>query len=942
MGTAATDPKSASDRIGVGSVRDLPSGLRRLIGSPNRLSAQRLWRALRDDEKSATLRAHIRQRGARAELVQLVAEARSFRRKTVNNWDEDRIVRAARLLRFSNPLSASLLRLMHVERRREMLARFLDALGIPNDDGIVHEVEEGDLGRRLEVQEAEVHAAADELAREHGLRQVVVYFLTLSIMGEPLADHLWSWLRGLSEEAAADPREEPETSEQDDVSLDLKADSERDPGNEDDPSGDGDPGDGYSSFTTLDQLLIEALVDSRQEVVGCLNEDQINDAIDEFVKLNGRRQHSYFHLGFRDVLFDGSPRDQVPAKNPKRERWYWAGAVLGWARSGSWPDIAEAYDHHAALRSLGDGVDFATEQAAHHVAQALSLCDRASEIASFARVRGLLRSPVLFWEMLDTGTALLRRGEEAQARTIFDRLMEAVQSWEREGQAAAFEPFLVVRRRRAHCLQRALEHDRARRLLENLLDLDSDPNHLAMVRADLGLLAGKFNSLEDVRLPQDSDGLPDLLDRLREGEEHFRKAVEEDVPYAAHGHYCLGVLSLGERAQGRGERGYGEAEDHLRRAQSRFAGQPKDYGQALVSRTNLYFGIAQAARAESAGTLSHAANVIVRALELGTSFPPYLVDAVVEGLDLGIGIQELKRFARSLLATGDDSALNALRKSEVAVERCEEVTDGLRERAERLGKSEAAARDLRICLAGYLKAGRKSDAQDVLDQLETLAASGIGSDEFEELLSRKSYQPAWEPEEAIIAHARCLEAKGHYPDAVQLLQPLVHQYASDGELHDAVGLLDRIRTYGLSEDHYVGEVGRVNALLHQNQDRKPDDAVPTRMGAPQPVSVLFVGGDERQAKMEAAIRDHLKERAPHVAVEFVFPGWSGNWRRQLDKVKGELPKHDALVIMRFIRTEFGKQVRKHCDKPWRFCWPSGIRAMTDSILAAADAARPTS
>ncbi len=939
MRTAATDPEAIGGRVGLGDIRDLPSGLQRLIGSPKRLSAQRLWRALRADEKSATLKAHIRHRGARAELVQLVAEARSFRRKTVHNWDEEKIVRAARLLRFSNQLSASLLRLMHVERRREMLARFLDALGIPNDDGIVSPAEEGDLGRRREVQEAEVHAAADDLAREHGLRQVVVYFLTLAIMGEPLADHLWSWLQGLSDEAAADRGDESETPGPDDISLDLEADSERDPSAESDPSGEGDPG-RYSSFTTLDQLLIEAVVDSKQEVVGSLNEDEVDDAVDEFAKLNGRRQHSYFHLGFRDVVFDGSPRKQVPARNPKRARWYWAGAVLGWVRSESWQPIVEAYDEQAAVRSLGDGADFATEQAARHVVQALWHCDRSSEVASFTRVRALLRSPVLFMEMLDIGTELLRSGEEGQARTIFDRLMEAVRAWEREGQAPAFQPFLDVRRRRAHCLQRALEHDRARRLLERLLDLDSDPNHRAMVQADLGLLAGKFNSLEEVCLPRDKGGLPDLLERLRDGRVNFQEAVKDDVPYAAHGHYCLGVLSLGENVLKSGERSYREAEDHLLRAQSRFGGRSKDYGDALVSRTNLYVGIARAARAESAGTLSHAANVIVRALEQETSFPPYLAEEVVEGLDLGAGAEDLKRFARALLESGDDSALNALARGAIAVERCEEVTDGLRQRAEGSGKSESAAEDLRVCLAGYLKAGRTDDAQDVLDKLETLAASEIGSEEFAELLSKKRYQPAWEPEEATIAQARCLEAKGQYTDALRILRSLLHQYASEGELHDAAGLLDRIRMYGLPEDHYAGEAGRVNALLQENRRDELEGAPEEPVSAVKPVRVLFVGGDVRQKKMEGAIRDQLQERAPHVAVKFIFPGWSGNWRRHLDMVKGELPKHDALVIMRFIRTEFGKQVRKHCDKPWRSCWPSGIKAMTDSILAAADAARP--
>ena len=314
----ASHPEGSVQRIGPGDIRDLPSGLQKLIGAPKRLSAQRLWRALNADEKSATLKEHIHPKENRAELVQLVAEARNFRRKTVNGWDDDKIVQAAQPLSFSNPLAASLLSLMHLKRRREMLARFLDALGIPNEDGIVPPDEEGVATRRHEVGEAEAHAAAVDLAREHGLRRVVVYFLTLAILGEPFADHLWSWLKGLSASTDEVAEADPEATPLDDAETYIA-------GSEGDPSR-------QRSFTTLDRLLIEAIVDSKQGVVGSLDEDEVNDAVDEFASLNGRRQHSYFHLGFRDVLFDGGPRPKLPATNRKRARWYWAGAILGWAR----------------------------------------------------------------------------------------------------------------------------------------------------------------------------------------------------------------------------------------------------------------------------------------------------------------------------------------------------------------------------------------------------------------------------------------------------------------------------------------------------------------------------------------------------------------------------------------------------------------------------------
>ena len=928
MPPSAPPAPSSHQQPGRGDFQSLPSGLLSLIRAPKRLSALRLWKALDPDETVTVLKGHLRNQAHRTELVKFVADERNFREATVRQWDDDKIVKWALPLRLPNALARNLLHAMHMERRREMLSHFLDALEIPNDDGISKpDSETGEFGHH-DFKEEVVHEAAEDLAREHGLRRVIVYFLTLAIQGAPFTAHLWSWMKGSFERDSTDATAERTATESDDEDLyDEDVDEDSDLGR-------------HRSFTTLDRLLIEALVDSKQEVVGSLSTDEIDDAVDEFVNLNGRRQHSYFHLGFRDILFSEKPRPEIPATNRTRARWYWAGVILAWARSSSWSEVAAAYDDHGEVRGLRDGTDFATQEAARQVVHALWHCGRSSEIAGFVRVRGILRSPALFREMLDVGTKLLRRGEVGQARTIFDRLMDTVRAWEREGQSPALQSFLVVRRRHAHCLQRALEHHQARLELENLLDLDSNPNHLAMIHADLGLLAGKFNSLEEVCLPHDRAELADFVDRLREGRDDFRESVENDVPYATHGHYCLGVLALGENVLKPRETSYPEAADHLLRAHSRFGGQPKDYGAPLVARTNLYLGIAQAATADSAGTLSHAANVMAPALQNGAPLPSYLVQVAVEGLDLGAGAEELTRFARALLSTGDDTALTALSTSTVAVEQCEEVRDGLRRRAERLGKSEAAAMDLRTCLAGYLKAGRTAETHDVLDRLEALAARGIGSEEFEELLSKKRFQPAWEPEEAIIAHARCLESNGRYLDALQVLLPLVHQFAGEGKLDGAEGLLDRVRTYGLSKNHYADVSARVSALLEQNRLYECDRDASGDEEAVKSVKILFVGGDERQEKAESAVRNQLRQRAPHINVTFIYPGWSGNWSRHLDKVRRELPNHDALVVMRFIRTELGKQIRKNCNTPWRFCWTSGKHGMSDSIVAAARAASP--
>ena len=916
----------------------------------------------------------------------------------------------AQPLQLSNLLASSLLEEMHVERRREMLARFLTALDIPNDDGIAGRLGDHDPG------EAVVHEAAEDLAREHGLRRVMVYFFSLAVWRVPFADHLWSWMTDARrrsepesepesesgpelesrpefeiahpEPAASVPQpavqpiapmpagEEPESvvaPESDEPAGEEVLDSVAGPESEEalesvaDPetSGAAEPDesaaeslDGGSrsqedsgrdqSLRTLDRLLIEALVDSRQGVEGSLDEDAVDDAVDEFVNLNGRRQQSYFHAGFRDVLFSKTLARELPGENRTRARWYWAGVILGWTRLESWSRIVAAYDGNPVVRSLGDGADFAAHEAARHVVRALMQEGRSSELTDFVQVGGLRQSfllsppPVesaLFRQTLDAGTGLLRTGDVGAARTIFDRLMETVRALEGVGFEPASPLFLTVRRRRAHCLQRLLEHDWARGLLEELLELDPEPRHRAMVHADLGLLAGRFNSLGDVSLPPKENELTDFVDRLAEGRAHFQQAVNRDVRYSAHGHYCLGLLALGEKRLARTEVSYARAENHLARVQGQFTSPSENYDESLVARANLYFGMARAARAGSAGDLTHAAKVMVGALDAGASFPSYMVEPVVEGLDLGARA-DLSHFARILLDTHGDAALEALARNQAVVGHCREVTDALRARADRHGRSEASAKDLRTCLPVYLRTGSSEDAEEILDQLESMAVNGIGVAEFDDLLSSpEGYQPVWDPEEVVIARARCMEARGELLPALRVLRPLVHQYATVGDREDASGVLDRIRGYGLPAEYYSQESSRVEALEDPAEDQEPVAAGAPRTIIRRAANVLVVGGDELQRKMASAVRAKVARRAPNVEMTFIYSGWSGNWRQHLDKVRAEMPKHDAVVVMRFMRTELGKHVRKQCGgTPWRSCWPSGQKGMADAILAAAEAA----
>lgn len=1022
---------------------ELPPSVIRLIDDGRRVTAGKVWRVLEDEERVASLRLLMRRRKDREELVQIVAKARKFRPASVSGMDSAKIVQMAMGLSLPPSLLVSMLDEMHMERRREMLAHFLGALGIPNDDGAVERFEDHDPGER------EVRAAANDLVREHGLRRSVVYFLTLVVLRVRFADHLWTWMRRLAgaghggalgaddapggplgtakdggaaareaeaedaegtspeddaskivssrpstpgdEEAtrgqpASQPSQEvldhlpsvdpelsdpsamgPELLVSDGTPVDRAAEEAEDPL----PTADGGPPGSLAdevdahpvgepdvalqpTLRTLDNLLIGALVDSRQGVEGCLDEDQISDAVDEFVNLNGRRHQSYFHAGFRDALFGHPKPRELAAENESRLRWYWAGVVLGWARRrGSSRRIVEAYDANPVVRDLGDGRDATTEEAAPHVLHALWREGREREVVDFLKVPGMLSSPSLFAKAFEVGTALLRDDHVTQADAIFDGLLGVVRVFEALVEGADGVPAAgprkpgyglftlsrqemelrlettnahAVRRRRAHCLQRLIEYHRARQLLEELMEVEEDPNYLAMANADLGLIAGRFSELDEVALPARRQDFGDFIDRLRAGKEHYERAVTEDVPYAAHGEYCLGVIALGE---GR----WGDAENHLRAARARFGGT--GYREALAARTDLYFGIARAAHARSVQDVAHAGKVMARALVAGARFPRYLFAPAVEGLRYGAGIEDLATFANALVRHHGNEALDELSRSDTILGDCPTVLDALRRRASQRGVSEVAAADYRRCLVGYLKAGRLGEARTVLDRLEDLARQRVGTNEFQELLAESGYQPAWDPEDATIARVGVLEARGEIEDAFTELEKLFWSFLGHpNRLRDAKGILERIRRLGVDAHYFEGHE---KALAARTDEPAAEVAHPVDRA---PVKVLFVGGDERQAKAMHAVMNRLRREAPHIEVTFVFPGWSGNWHHTFNEVRGKIKTHDALALMRLVRTEFGRQCRRCCgaeSKPWRSCWVAGQKAMAESIIAAANA-----
>jgi len=235
----------------------------------------------------------------------------------------------------------------------------------------------------------------------------------------------------------------------------------------------------------------------------------------------------------------------------------------------------------------------------------------------------------------------------------------------------------------------------------------------------------------------------------------------------------------------------------------------------------------------------------------------------------------------------------------------------------------------------HLVRGQRPLSPDPL--LEALAHERVGEGEFLALLETpESYDPAWSATDAFWARIQLLRMMGRRADAVPLLHDAffraLHGGRFDGR-EEAEDILEVLKAMG-RPDEECAPLEEAFAATAEGDDAIVEEAAELPL-----VRILFVGGDERQETTTREIKAELRESHPRLDVDFTHPGWSGHWGPTLDRVRASLDQYDAVVIMRFIRTEFGRQLRAALDVPWTACTGAGRSTIKRSVVRAARWAR---
>ena len=152
------------------------------------LRAARLWRLVPDDRRLETATRFWSDEDSapiHGEALALLVKQLKFRPRSVMALPDEKKARYLMSIRsLPEAVASRLLVVYHLAFQRQMMAAFLDALGIANEDGVIS-------GELTPPGSAKAAAAARALKASHPQDDVRLYFLTLLYQDHESWEPLW-------------------------------------------------------------------------------------------------------------------------------------------------------------------------------------------------------------------------------------------------------------------------------------------------------------------------------------------------------------------------------------------------------------------------------------------------------------------------------------------------------------------------------------------------------------------------------------------------------------------------------------------------------------------------------------------------------------------------------------------------------------------------------
>jgi hypothetical protein len=235
-----------------------------------------------------------------------------------------------------------------------------------------------------------------------------------------------------------------------------------------------------------------------------------------------------------------------------------------------------------------------------------------------------------------------------------------------------------------------------------------------------------------------------------------------------------------------------------------------------------------------------------------------------------------------------------------------------------------------------IEAGKTDAAELAIDALEQLAEeSNDFAEDLLNLLSEQGIVPDIIDESTQIGlRIRILLRIKRETDALQLMFERFRKEATSSnawQREQALELVAELKT--MTDD--LSQVSVVLAKLnHEFDSTDRSNDIILKAGK---INIIYVGGNEIQQRYEEDLRAELEVEYPNLSIDFEYPGWSSNWTAVADGIKSRLGAYDGLVLGYFVRTIFGRTIRRMCTDscPWWAAPGHGKASIKRGILAAA-------
>lgn len=542
-----------------------------------------------------------------------------------------------------------------------------------------------------------------------------------------------------------------------------------------------------------------------------------------------------------------------------------------------------------------------------------------------ARLLVMVRRPFRGWQRFARrsraeAAKLLAQRQGSEAEILLSALEDRLMRW------AAIDGAQAARCRaeglatmvlRASCRRRRSDFAGAIHLLRDvdteILDRaarDAADVEWAMAKAD-------FSGIEQLTFPSDSSRLQDRLEAARP---HLDRVLQSD-PAHLEANLLAGVLGYCRQDDGGVAR-------HLGILRDRLSGIPEwsslawavAFHRACARLRQLDVGTDERAYREMVEAIDHGyvppdSELLSAAVALEAHDSPYAGDFLARAVDL----------AGSTLLMG--LVLERARSGDVRAAALAETSAGEHQRraAERYELLDAA-------LAG---AEHRADAA-AADRLAGLLDDVVARANQPELDSRwahtlatgQTLRAVLDPAHADAIRLEVLRRAGRLDEARGIATALFYRAAAGSlAFFDAGELLEVLRELGLAP----AELDELSRLLH-DEPLAPQDQPP-----PLPTRILFVGGTQAQERYRVHLDAEIRERyAGRVTVEWYFSGWNSNWPKTAEAIQESYRLRDphAVVLMTFVRTNFGRWVRRTSGEhglPWISCAGHGRASMASAI-----------